>query len=281
MRCRTKTRFIVRGFTSARSTTRAVWALWLRSVNRRLTALLSRLWNVWRPSLTVEPSMLTVRAVTAPALGAPAAPPTDQWSQSEAAISARREREFEQHLYLVRKEIERRLTEAGIRDCYIPSFSSRNIVYKGLLSPSQLAAFYRDLEDPEFACSAALFHQRFSTNTSPSWSLAQPFRMVAHNGEINTLLGNRNWMRVREAVLGHPTWAEDVDWLKPVIQPGGSDSASFDNALELLSRSGRTVHHALLMMIPEAWESSVEIPSDVKAFYHYHSCLMEPWDGPP
>ncbi|PYV26339.1 MAG: glutamate synthase large subunit, partial [Acidobacteria bacterium] len=216
----------------------------------------------------------------APALGAPAAPPTDQWSQSEAAISARREREFEQHLYLVRKEIERRLTEAGIRDCYIPSFSSRNIVYKGLLSPSQLAAFYRDLEDPDFVSSAALFHQRFSTNTSPSWCLAQPFRLVAHNGEINTLLGNRNWMRAREAVLEHPTWGNDVEWLKPVIQPGGSDSASFDNALELLTRSGRTVHHALLMMIPEAWENSVEIPSDVKAFYHYHSCLMEPWDGP-
>ncbi|PYV25964.1 MAG: glutamate synthase large subunit [Acidobacteria bacterium] len=205
-------------------------------------------------------------------------PPSSEFRASSFGSSE--EREFEQHLYVARKEIERRLMDAGITDCYLPSFSSRNIVYKGLLSPSQLGVFYRDLADPQFVCSAALFHQRFSTNTSPSWSLAQPFRMVAHNGEINTLLGNRNWMRVREAVLDHPTWGEDVEWLKPVIQPGGSDSASFDNALELLSRSGRTVHHALLMMIPEAWESSVEIPSDVKAFYHYHSCLMEPWDGP-
>jgi glutamate synthase (ferredoxin) len=196
------------------------------------------------------------------------------------AQPADQEREFEQLLYLARKEIERRLLEAKIDRCYIPSFSSRNIVYKGLLAPSQLSVFYRDLSDPQFVTSAALFHQRYSTNTSPSWFLAQPFRLVAHNGEINTLLGNRNWMRAREAALAHPIWGNDVEWLKPVIQPGGSDSASFDNALELLTRSGRTVQHALLMMIPEAWESSVEIPADVKAFYHYHSCLMEPWDGP-
>src|SRR5574337_755763 len=196
------------------------------------------------------------------------------------AQPADQEREFEQLLFLVRKEIERRLREAKIESCYIPSFSSRNIVYKGLLAPSQLGVFYKDLADPEFVTSAALYHQRYSTNTSPSWFLAQPFRIVAHNGEINTLLGNRNWMRAREAVLEHPIWGNDVEWLKPVIQPGGSDSASFDNALELLTRSGRTVHHALLMMIPEAWESSVEIPAHVKAFYHYHSCLMEPWDGP-
>ena len=191
-------------------------------------------------------------------------------------------RRLEEHLYLVRKEIERRLTDTGVlaSTTYIPSFSSRNIVYKGLLSPWQLGTFYRDLRDPEFVTSAALFHQRYSTNTSPSWFLAQPFRLVAHNGEINTLLGNRNWMRAREAVLQHPIWGDDVDWLKPVIQAGGSDSASFDNALELLTRSGRTVQHGLLMMIPEAWETSVEIPADVKAFHHYHSCLMEPWDGP-
>ncbi len=191
---------------------------------------------------------------------------------------------FEPVLYLTRKEIERRLLDAE-RDppaaaTHIPSFSSRNLVYKGLLAPSQLPAFYRDLADAELVSSAALFHQRYSTNTSPSWSLAQPFRLVAHNGEINTLLGNRNWMRAREAVLDHPLWDRDVEWLKPVVQPGGSDSFSFDNVLELLTRSGRSVPHALLMMIPEAWESSVEIPADVKAFYHYHSCLMEPWDGP-
>jgi len=193
---------------------------------------------------------------------------------------ADQEREYEQLLFLVRKEIERRLAEAKLEGCYIPSFSSRNIVYKGLLAPSQLGVFYKDLSDPRFLASAALFHQRYSTNTSPSWFLAQPFRLVAHNGEINTLLGNRNWMRAREAVLEHPIWGNDVEWLKPVIQAGGSDSASFDNALELLTRSGRSVHHALLLMIPEAWEGLLEIPADVKAFYHYHSCLMEPWDGP-
>ena len=196
------------------------------------------------------------------------------------AQPAGQERDFEQLLYLARKEIENRLREAGLENCYIASFSSHNIVYKGLLAPAQLGVFYRDLADAEFVTSAALFHQRYSTNTSPSWHLAQPFRLVAHNGEINTLLGNRNWMRAREAVLEHPAWGKDVEWLKPVIQPGGSDSASFDNVLELLTRSDRAVHHALLMMIPEAWESSVEIPAHVKAFYHYHSCLMEPWDGP-
>ncbi|MBZ5562985.1 MAG: glutamate synthase large subunit [Acidobacteriia bacterium] len=196
------------------------------------------------------------------------------------AQPADQEREFEQLLYLARKEIERRMVEAGLAGCYIPSFSSHNIVYKGLLAPSQLGVFYKDLANPNFVASAALFHQRYSTNTSPSWFLAQPFRIVAHNGEINTLLGNRNWMRARESVLEHPVWGNDVEWLKPVVQPGGSDSAAFDNVLELLTRSGRTAHHALLMMIPEAWDSSVEIPADVKAFYHYHSCLMEPWDGP-
>ena len=196
------------------------------------------------------------------------------------AWTAEQEGEFEQALYLARKEIERRWLEARVEGSYIPSFSSRNIVYKGLLAPAQLGAFYRDLRDPRMRTSAALFHQRYSTNTSPSWFLAQPFRLLAHNGEINTLRGNRNWMRGREAVLAHPIWGEEVEWLKPVIQPEGSDSASIDNALELFTHSGRSVQHSLLLLIPEAWESSVEIPDNVKAFYHYHSCLMEPWDGP-
>jgi len=200
-----------------------------------------------------------------------------------------RDREYEQELYLVRREIELRLAESATQgaetgrsaaETYIASLSCRNIVYKGLLSPQQLSQFYHDLRDPDFVSSAALFHQRYSTNTRPSWLLAQPFRLVAHNGEINTLLGNRNWMRARESVLAHRIWGQDVELLKPVVQPGGSDSGSFDNVLELLTRSGRSVQHALLMMIPEAWESSVEIPADVKAFYHYHSCLMEAWDGP-
>ncbi|HEY6292852.1 MAG TPA: glutamate synthase large subunit [Terriglobia bacterium] len=200
-----------------------------------------------------------------------------------------RDREYEQELYLVRKEIELFLAQNAaestetmrlVAETYIASLSCRNIVYKGLLSPQQLSLFYQDLRDPDFVTSAALFHQRYSTNTRPSWLLAQPFRLAAHNGEVNTLLGNRNWMRARESVLAHRIWGQDVELLKPVVQPGGSDSGSFDNVLELLTRSGRSVQHALLMMIPEAWESSVEIPADVKAFYHYHSCLMEAWDGP-
>ena len=200
------------------------------------------------------------------------------------------DREFEQELYLVRKEIEQRLASSArltrtesarlAADTYIASLSCRSIVYKGLLSPPQLGVFYKDLRDPAFVTSAALFHQRYSTNTRPSWCLAQPFRLVAHNGEINTLRGNLNWMSAREPVLAHRIWGQDVELLKPVVQPGGSDSAGFDNVLELLTRSGRSVQQALLMMIPEAWESAVEIPADVKAFHHYHSCLMEPWDGP-
>ncbi len=189
-------------------------------------------------------------------------------------------REYEQTLYLVRKEIERRASGPEVGDFYIASFSSSTIVYKGLMAPSQLGIFYLDLQENKFVTSAALFHQRYSTNTSPSWELAQPFRMIGHNGEINTLLGNRNWMKAREAILEHPVWETEVEWLKPVLQPNGSDSASFDNALELLTRSGRSVHHALLMMIPEAWENSNETDPNVKAFYQFHACLMEPWDGP-
>jgi glutamate synthase (ferredoxin) len=200
------------------------------------------------------------------------------------------DREFEQELYLARKEIEQRLainanltrtdTARLAAETYIASLSCRSIVYKGLLSPQQLGAFYTDLRDPAFVTSAALFHQRYSTNTRPSWTLAQPFRLVAHNGEINTLRGNLNWMSAREPVLAHRIWGKNVELLKPVVQSGGSDSASFDNVLELLTRSGRSAQQSLLMMMPDAWESAVEIPADVKAFHHYHSCLMEPWDGP-
>jgi glutamate synthase (ferredoxin) len=188
--------------------------------------------------------------------------------------------EFEQALYLTRRVIERRLAEAGIHDCYIVSFSHQTVVYKGMFVAPQLPRFYPDLQDPQFETALAVFHQRYSTNTFPSWPLAQPFRLLAHNGEINTLWGNMNWMRAREPHLRSPVWRERVHDLVPVIQPGGSDSAMLDNVLELLVRSGRDLLHAMMMLVPEAWESLEEMPEELRAFYDFHAGLTEPWDGP-
>ncbi|HWP34808.1 MAG TPA: glutamate synthase large subunit [Thermodesulfobacteriota bacterium] len=188
--------------------------------------------------------------------------------------------EFERTVYLARKEIERRILETGIETFYIPSFSSRTIVYKGLFVSTQLAPFYADLRDPAFKTALAVFHQRYSTNTFPDWFRAQPFRFLAHNGEINTIQGNRNWMTAREAELEASRWGKRAAHLKPVIQPGGSDSASLDNALELLVQSGRDVLHAMTMLIPEAWENMPDLDEARRAFYQYHACLTEPWDGP-
>jgi len=190
------------------------------------------------------------------------------------------EEHYERALYLARNEIESKVTEESIADFYIPSFSCRTLVYKGLFVAPQLKKFYRDLNDPDFESAVALFHQRYSTNTFPTWSLAQPFRFLAHNGEINTLQGNRNWMKAREPELAHAYWGKKIDFLKPVVVPGGSDSAGLDNALELLVMSGRDVLHSMMMLVPEAWENMPEMHPDWKAFYQYHSCLMEPWDGP-
>jgi glutamate synthase (ferredoxin) len=187
---------------------------------------------------------------------------------------------FERTLYLTRKRIERSLSEAGLGRAYIPSFSSRTIVYKGLMVADQLPVFYRDLADPDYATALAVFHQRYSTNTMPRWSLAQPFRFLAHNGEINTLQGNVNFMRSREPVLSSRVFGEAVNDLLPVVQPGGSDSAVLDNVFELLVMAGREPLHVLHMLVPEAFEGNDALDDDLRAFYEYHATLMEPWDGP-
>ncbi|MEY4743240.1 MAG: glutamate synthase large subunit, partial [Actinomycetota bacterium] len=181
--------------------------------------------------------------------------------------------ELERMTFRLRKRSERTL---GI---YHPSLSSRTIVYKGMVTTLQLEPFYPDLSDERFASTLALVHSRFSTNTFPSWPLAHPFRMIAHNGEINTVKGNRNWMRAREAQLASEALG-DLKQLSPIITPDGSDSASFDEVVELLYLAGRSLPHAMMMMIPEAWEKQTDIEPARKNFYDYHSMLMEPWDGP-
>jgi glutamate synthase (ferredoxin) len=187
---------------------------------------------------------------------------------------------YERALYLLRKDVEAAAAAAGLDDLYVPSLSHRTIVYKGLFVAPQLPEFYRDLTDPLYTTALAVFHQRYSTNTLPNWLLAQPFRMLAHNGEINTLQGNRNWMRAREPELVAPCWGEARDLLRPVIWDAGSDSASLDNALELVQRSGRDLLHAMMMLVPEAWENMPDMSTPLREFYEYHACLMEPWDGP-
>src|SRR5690348_1439039 len=189
---------------------------------------------------------------------------------------------WERALYLARKTIDARVAEGGpeLEPFFICSLSARTIVYKALLTGTQLGAFFPDLESPDFQTALAVFHQRYSTNTTSSWPLAQPFRLLAHNGEINTLWGNRNAMRAREPALASPLWDENVDRLKPVIWSEGSDSTSLDNALELLVRSGRDPVHALMMLVPEAHEGAVEMEPALRGFYEFHECLVEPWDGP-
>jgi glutamate synthase domain-containing protein 1 len=188
--------------------------------------------------------------------------------------------EYERQLFLARNEIEKRAQLDNIRHFYINSFSHRVLVYKGLLTAVSLEKFYRDLSDPEYETAICLFHERYSTNTFPTWSLSQPFRFLAHNGEINTIRGNRNWMRARESELMADFWQQDIDLLKPIIQPGGSDSASLDNALEVLTMSGRDLLHAMTMLVPPAWRADELMSPEVKAFYEYQACFNEPWDGP-
>ena len=190
---------------------------------------------------------------------------------------------FERKLYVIRKRAEHAVGQSGLseRDSfYIPSLSARTVVYKGMLTPSQVAPMYPDLVDPQVESALALVHSRFSTNTFPSWPLAHPYRYVAHNGEINTLRGNINWMRAREALCASPLFGEDLKKLFPIVMEGGSDSATFDNVLELLHMGGRELPHAVLMMIPEAWSGHEGMDAERKSFYEYHGCLMEPWDGP-
>ena len=186
---------------------------------------------------------------------------------------------WERRLYLARRVIERRAASAGL-PVFVCSLSCRTVVYKALLVGTELPGFYADLRSPLFETGIAVFHQRYSTNTLPSWPLAQPFRLLAHNGEINTLWGNRNAMLAREPALAAPVWERDVEQLKPVIWEEGSDSASLDNAFELLVRSGRDPAHALMMLLPEAWERIPDMHPALRSFYEYHAGLMEPWDGP-
>lgn len=185
------------------------------------------------------------------------------------------ETDSELQLYLLRKRLEREITD---RDFYIPSLSTRTIIYKGMLSSTQLRLFYPDLTHPAFASAIALVHSRFSTNTFPTWSLAQPFRLIGHNGEINTIRGNRRWMEARESVLRPHDF--DLESVLPILQPGMSDSASLDNVLEFFVMSGMSLPHALAMLVPESYNDKNPISPALKAFYEYHSILMEAWDGP-
>ena len=190
--------------------------------------------------------------------------------------------DFERQLFLVRRRIEQAWERERVSDCYIPSCSCRTIAYKGLLVAPQLSLFYKDLSDPDYTSAIAVFHQRYSTNTFPNWFLAQPFRFLGHNGEINTLQSNRNWMAAREPELSSKLWGKELHELFPIVQAGGSDSMSLDNVLELLVMSGRDILHAMMMLVPDAWQGmrDIDIDPTVRAFYQYHAMLIEPWDGP-
>jgi glutamate synthase domain-containing protein 2/glutamate synthase domain-containing protein 1/glutamate synthase domain-containing protein 3 len=190
---------------------------------------------------------------------------------------------FERKLYVIRRRAEKEVDSWGGSEAslfYIASLSSRTVVYKGMLRGTQLAGFYPDLDDPDFASAFAVVHQRYSTNTFPTWRLAQPFRMLGHNGEINTLRGNWSHMQAREADLASNLLGADLQNIKPIIVEGGSDSAVFDNVLELLVMAGRSLPHAAMMMVPEAWGAKFHMSDDKRAFYEYHAAIMEPWDGP-
>ncbi|MCU1291782.1 MAG: glutamate synthase large subunit, partial [Bryobacterales bacterium] len=190
--------------------------------------------------------------------------------------------QFERKLFTVRKRSEACVAQSDMREksfFYIPSFSSRTIIYKGLLLAQQIGEFYYELLDPETKSAMCLVHQRFSTNTFPTWQLAHPFRYICHNGEINTVRGNVNWMNARQSVVDSPVF-EDIRKVFPIIQPGVSDSASLDNAVEMLTMAGRSLPHVMAMLIPEAWDADFTMPEEKRAFYEYHASLMEPWDGP-
>ncbi len=190
---------------------------------------------------------------------------------------------FERRLYVFRKCVEAEIERLEIPNkemFYVVSLSSRTVVYKGLLLAPQILSFYQELADPDVTSAICLVHQRFSTNTFPSWQRAHPYRYIAHNGEINTLRGNVNWMHARQSILSSPSFGDDVKKLFPIISDGGSDSAAFDNALELLYQAGRSLPHAMAMLIPEAWAGNPHMSAEKRAFYEYHASLMEPWDGP-
>ena len=200
-----------------------------------------------------------------------------------ACPSGMEEETFERLLYRVRRRTENEIAASEIEgkdDFYVPSFSCRTIIYKGLMLAPQIEKFYFELANPLVTSALCLVHQRFSTNTFPSWKLAHPYRYVAHNGEINTIRGNVSWMNARQSVLQSPKYESKIDDLYPVIMPDGSDSASLDNAVEFLFQSGRSLPHVMAMLIPEAWAGNPDMDEDKRAFYEYHASLMEPWDGP-
>ena len=193
------------------------------------------------------------------------------------------EMDFERKLFVIRKLVEKAVATSDLSEknyFYIPSLSHRTFIYKGMLTVTQLELMYPDLLQDDFESALALVHQRFSTNTFPAWKLAHPFRFVAHNGEINTVRGNANWMRAREALCESDLFGDDLKKLFPIAIEGGSDSATFDNVMEFMHMSGRPLSHVMLMMIPEAWSGHETMSDELKAFYEYHACLMEPWDGP-
>jgi glutamate synthase (NADPH) large chain len=191
--------------------------------------------------------------------------------------------ELERKLYTVRKLSENAIRNSDIKNkeaFYFPSLSSKVMIYKGMLTPIQVREYFPDLSDEHMTSAIAMVHSRFSTNTFPTWDLAQPFRYLAHNGEINTIKGNRNWMKAREGLLKTDLFGDNIQKLFPIIEPGKSDSASLDNALEFLHLAGRSLPHALAMLIPESWNAKNPIPDSLKAFYEFYSTIMEPWDGP-
>ncbi len=190
---------------------------------------------------------------------------------------------FERKLYVIRRRVEAAVRDSTIAQrgmFYIPSLSSKTLIYKGMLNSDQVHRFYPEIHDPLMETALALVHSRFSTNTFPSWARAHPYRYIAHNGEINTLRGNVNWMAARESLFASDLFGDDIKEVLPIIDQSGSDSAMFDNVLELLVLSGRSLPHAVMMMIPEPWSGDPTMSPEKKAFYEYHSFLMEPWDGP-
>jgi glutamate synthase (NADPH/NADH) large chain len=187
---------------------------------------------------------------------------------------------FERTLFMIRKRAGRRASEAGLAGFYVASLSSRTIVYKGLALPERLDAFYADLRDEETRSRLALVHSRFSTNTFPTWDRAHPYRRIAHNGEINTLRGNQRWLGAREPLLASRAFGEHIADFKPIVRPGGSDSASLDNLVDFLVAGGRSLPHVMMMLVPEAWEDAKSMAPERRAFYEYHAALVEPWDGP-
>jgi glutamate synthase domain-containing protein 2/glutamate synthase domain-containing protein 1/glutamate synthase domain-containing protein 3 len=228
----------------------------------------------WRAVPVVESACGTIARRAMPVIKQAFVAPAEMVKDGDA---------FERKLYVVRRQIENHVRAAQLRQddlFYVCSFSARTLVYKGQLISTQIPQFFPDLLEPTMTSALAMVHQRFSTNTFPSWSRAHPYRLMCHNGEINTLRGNVNWMHAREKMFSSPLFGDDIRKLLPIVQADGSDSAMFDNVLELLLRSGRSLPHAVMMMIPEAWQNHESMSDRKRAFYQFHSCMMEPWDGP-